>query len=142
LGVEGRGDLVSDAPNDPKVPRGDLSADTARGFGNAPHITNAKYVKSTKTVTLTVRQPHTGTTLNYEVYRSPGGLPLTESSITQRVLLGTFPAGSSSSIEVADVGVLPNRLFTYYAVAIQENPEDPTATIRSGISNFKVVNTK
>ena len=71
-----------------------------------------------------------------------GGLPLTQSSILQRVFAGTFPAGTSSSIEISDENASPNKQFTYYATVIQQNPETPSTTIRSGISNFKVVNTK
>ena len=139
--------MISDAPNNPKVPIGDLTVDTARGFGNAPHITNVKYVRNQQTVTLTVRKPHsTGKLIAYEVYRSEGGLPLTNAAILQRINVGTpwpFPAGTTATVQIQDQGVQPNKQFTYYATTIQENPQGPSfPVVRSGVSNFRVVTTK
>jgi hypothetical protein len=82
----------------------------------------------------------------FEVYRSPGGLPLTDAAIVQRINVGTpwpFPAGTTASVEIQDTDVPPNKQFTYYATTIEENPLGPSfPVVRSGVSNFKVVTTK
>ena len=140
LGEQGLGDVVPDAPN---APHGDLNLETAIGFGNAPHIQQAQFFRQPNRVTLSVRRPHAAKTLAFEVYRVDGGLPVTPTAFAQRVFVGTFPASTTSAVTtINDTTITPNRIYTYFALAIQENPNNPVTTIRTGISPYRVVNTK
>jgi hypothetical protein len=141
-GPQGQGEIISDAPG---APAGDLNLETALGVGNAPHIMKADWNRQAKTVTVTVRRPHVGKTLSYELYRVPFGLPMTAARLAQRVQIGTpfpFPAGTTPTVNIVD-NVQNNNTYTYFVLAIQENPDGPSLTnVRTGISNYRVVVTK
>jgi hypothetical protein len=146
LGQQGQGEVLPDAPG---APRGDLNLDTAVGFGNAPHITKAVFAQrqGPKTVTVTIRRPHVGKTISYELYRVPFGLPMTAARLAQRVQIGApfpFPAGTTPTVDIVDDNnVQNNNIYTYFVLAIQENPGGPSLTnVRTGISNYRVVVTK
>jgi len=142
LGEQGLGDVVPDAPN---TPHGDVSLETAIGFGNAPHIQQARFLKQPNRVELTVRRPHAGKTLAFEVYRVDGGLPVTPAAFAQRVFVGTFPAATTPRTIITDTTITPNKAYTYFALAIVENPNNPNnlaSATRTGISPYKFVNTK
>ena len=142
LGAGGQGDVVPDAPG---APRGDLNLETAVGFGNAPHIQRLNWNRQARTVTVTVRRPHAGKVLSYEAYRMDGGLPVTAAQIAQRVHVGTpwpFPAGTTPTVDIVD-NVQNNRTYTYFVLAIMENPDGPSLpVVRSGISTYRVISTK
>jgi hypothetical protein len=139
LGEQGLGDVVLDAPN---APHGDLNLETAIGFGNAAHIQQAQFFKQPNRVTLTVRRPHAGKTTAFEVYRVDGGLPVTPAAFAQRVFVGTFPAATTPTTTINDTTVTPNKTYTYFVLAIVENPDNPLSPTRTGISPYKVVTTK
>lgn len=140
LGEQGLGDVIPDAPD---APHGDLNLETAIGYGNAPHILQAQFFRQPNRVTLNIRRPHAGTTTAFEVYRVDGGLPVTPTAFAQRVFVGTFPASTTSAVTtINDTTIRPNRVYTYFALAIVENPDNPATPTRSGISPYKVVTTK
>jgi hypothetical protein len=103
------------------------------------------FLKQPNRVELTVRRPHAGKTISFETYRVEGGLPMTAARFAQRVQVGTpwpFPAGTTQTVTITDTNVQPNKQYTYFVLAIMENPDNPSDPIRSGISSFRVVNTK
>jgi hypothetical protein len=119
-----------------------LNLETAIGFGNAAHIQQAQFFKQPNRVTLTVRRPHAGKTTAFEVYRVDGGLPVTPAAFAQRVFVGTFPAATTPTTTINDTTVTPNKTYTYFVLAIVENPDNPLSPTRTGISPYKVVTTK
>jgi hypothetical protein len=144
MGENGLGDVVPDAVNGP---HGDLNLDTAISYGNAPHIQQLVWNKQAKTTTLTVRRPHAGKVLRYEAYRVDGGFPITATALAQRVQVGTpwpFPAGDppTPTVTIVDTNVPNNRLLTYFVLAVVENPNDLDHPTRTGISAYRVLNTK
>jgi len=139
LGQLGLGDVIPDSANSP---HGDLNLETAIGFGNAAHIIQAQFFKQPNRVTLTVRRSHAGKTIAFEVYRVDGGLPVTPAAFAQRVFVGTFPAATTSTTTINDTTITPNKTYTYFVLAIVENPDNPGNPNRAGISPYKVVTTK
>jgi len=139
LGQLGLGDVIPDSANSP---HGDLNLETAIGFGNAAHIVQAQFFKQPNRVTLTVRRSHAGKTIAFEVYRVDGGLPVTPAAFAQRVFVGTFQAAATSTTTINDTTITPNKTYTYFVLAIVENPDNPGNPNRAGISPYKVVTTK
>jgi hypothetical protein len=74
-----------------------------------------------------------------------GGLPVTAPQIARRVHVGTpwpFPAGTTPTVDIVD-SVQNSKTYTYFVLAIMENPDGPSfPNVRSGISSYRVITTR